>query len=364
MSAGRRVTLRAAALAFMMCLTGCASPPDETFETTEKVAVTVEPARKGSIQDTLRVTGTIAPAAGAELMVATPAPARILEMPKAEGEIVRRGDLLVRFEIPTLDADVASKESEVARARARLEAARSAETRLDGLMSRGIAARREVEEARRERIEQEAALSEASSALTAATRLRGRQTVRAPFAGMVAKRWHNPGDLVESSSGDPILRLVDPSRLQVEISVPVADLPRVTLESRGEVIGPGSTAREEAVVRTGPAAVDPATGSAAIRLSFPAPTRFPVGTTVEVTVLGQEHKEAVLVPEQAVVREGAEAFVFTVDGDGHARRRVVQLGLIGKEGAEILKGVEAGEKVIVRGQESLPDGAAVDASGA
>ena len=46
-------------------------------------------------------TGQVKPAAGAELLVTAPQEARIAEMPKGMGDRVRRGELLVRFEIPT-----------------------------------------------------------------------------------------------------------------------------------------------------------------------------------------------------------------------------------------------------------------------
>ena len=49
-------------------------------------------------------------------------------------------------------------------------------------------------------------------------------------------------------------------------------------------------------------AVDPATGSALVRLLFSKPTRLPTGTPVQVKVLGTEHHDAVLVPAAAIVR--------------------------------------------------------------
>ena len=45
----------------------------------------------------------------------------------------------------------------------------------------------------------------------------GRATVRATFDGVVAKRMHNPGDLVEATSGDPVLRIIDPRRLEADL---------------------------------------------------------------------------------------------------------------------------------------------------
>jgi RND family efflux transporter MFP subunit len=342
-----------------LLLAACAADSKEDFETTEKVVVSVEAARLGSIRDGIRVSGTVRPAAGAELLVTAPQPARIVEIPKTEGDMVRKGELLVRFEIPSLDAEIGTRESDLSRAEARLGTAGADAVRVEGLFDRGIASRKEVEDAHRELAEAQAAVSEARTALAAARQLLRREIVGAPFSGMIAGRWHNPGDLVEPSAGDPILRVIDPSRLQVEISVPVGDLPGIEVGNPAQVLGPGTYPPEEGRVLNGPSAVDPATGSAMVRVAFVKPTRLPSGTPVRVVVLGTEHRGVLLVPAGAIVHEGPSGFVFTVDGDGRARRRPVEVGITNGEDAEILSGLGAGEKVIVRGQEALPDGAAV-----
>ena len=49
-----------------------------------------------------------------------------------------------------------------------------------------------------------------------------RTVVRARFAGIVAKRFHNPGDTVDGAAGDPVLRVIDPRRLQIVSACPWA----------------------------------------------------------------------------------------------------------------------------------------------
>ena len=58
------------------------------------------PAATGSIRGVVHATGVVSPAPGAELVVIAPEPARIVEIPHAEGDRVQQGDVLVRFEIP------------------------------------------------------------------------------------------------------------------------------------------------------------------------------------------------------------------------------------------------------------------------
>ena len=107
-----------------------------------------------------------------------------------------------------------------------------------------------------------------------------------------------------------------------------------------------------------PAAVEPGTASAPVRLSFSTPHSLAVGTPVEVEIDAEEHTNVVLVPAEALVREGEETAVFVVAGE-RAERRPVVVGIVDRLHVEIREGVKAGEQVIVHGQAGLPDGAEI-----
>jgi Fe2+ transport system protein FeoA len=66
-----------------------------------------------------------------------------------------------------------------------------------------------------------------------------------------------------------------------------------------------------------------------------------------------------VVPAAAIVHEGEEAAVFVVDATSHAHRRVVVLGLVNAQEAEVKSGLQASDTVVVKGLEELPDGAQV-----
>jgi multidrug efflux pump subunit AcrA (membrane-fusion protein) len=107
-----------------------------------------------------------------------------------------------------------------------------------------------------------------------------------------------------------------------------------------------------------PAAVEAGTASAPVRLSFLGPHTLAVGTPVQVDIDAEEHTNVVLVPAQAIVREGEESAVFVAAG-GKAQRRPVVVGIVAGDQAEIKKGLKVGEPVIVSGQAGLPDGAKI-----
>jgi RND family efflux transporter MFP subunit len=337
----------------------CGTQTAEEVETAAAVTVTTAPAVRGTIRGLVHATGVVSPAPGADLVVVAPEPARIAEIPRASGERVKRGDLLVRFEIPASAAEVRKQQAEVARAEAGLENARAAQVRAGGLFDRGVAARKEVEDANRAVADAQAALAQAQAALDAADTVERRSMVRATFDGVIARRSHNPGDFVEAAASDPVLRVVDPDRLEIVAAVPLSDASRVQVGSTGRLVQAPAGASDVALtVASRPTAVEPGTATVPVRLGFARPIPIPVGTPVQVDIAAEEHRDVVLVPAAAVVREGGEAGVFVI-GDGKAHRHTVETGLTDGSNVEILSGVAAGDRVIVDGQAGLPDGAPV-----
>jgi RND family efflux transporter MFP subunit len=354
-----RVGLVVVAVAIVALLASCSQQAAEEVDSETVVSVKTAPAKVGSIRGVVHATGVVTPAPGAELMVNAPEAARIAEVPPAAGDRVRRGDVLVRFEIPTLTADVERQRAEIHRAEAALETARAAQTRARELFERGVAARREVEDANRAAADAEAALTQARSSLAASEALAARATVRATFDGIVAKRFHNPGDFVEPTASDPVLRVVDPRRLEVVASVPLADASRVQVGASAHLAAaPANTTPLDLKVVSGPSAVEIGTPTIPERLGFFGRADIAVGTPVEVDIDAEQHSNVVIVPSVAIVREAEETAVF-VAMEGKAQRRVVQIGITDGTHTEIVSGVKAGEMVIVDGQAGLPDGAAI-----
>lgn len=354
--------LRSIVFGTVLVVTGCSKEPPEEVESHTVVPVTVVPAHVGAITRLTRATGLVVPAPGAELLVVAPEPARIVDMPKAEGDLVKRGDVLVRFEIPSMAAEVSKQQAEMQRAQARLDNARAAQARAHDLFDRGVAARKEVEDADREFADANADVSGARAAANAAETIAARSVVRASFDGIVAKRSHNPGDLVEAAASDPVLRIIDPRRLEVLASVPVADSLNVKVGAPARIVDePNGLPAAVLKVVARPAAVQQGTATVSMRLSFTAATSYPVGTPVQVAIESGMHDGVVLVPVAAVVHEGEQTALFVVDKTT-AHRRVVKTGFDDGEQIEISSGVNAGEMVITSGQNGLPDGATITLS--
>ena len=223
-----RITcFRLAIPALVVLASACGQPAPEDVETQSVVPVTTTAVVVGTIRGVIHATGVVTPAPGADLVVIAPEPARILEMPKAEGNRVRRGDLLVRFEIPAITADVAARAADVTRAHAQVKNAKAAETR------RPISSIEAWPPGRKSKtriVTSPTRRLALAAALAAQVRCR-RSTasthpkVHATFDGIVARRLHNPGDQVEAAGQRfPLLRVIDPRRLEVTALVPVSEV--------------------------------------------------------------------------------------------------------------------------------------------
>ncbi len=188
----------------------------------------LSPLRPQTVEGVVAATGIVAAAPGADWTITAPEPARIVELPKAEGDRVKPGDLLVRFEIPSLATDVATRRAEVetgTRARGERpglgdapdDARRARRRGAEGARGRQARARRSARRARASRQREP----------ERRRRLPSRTVVRARFAGVIAKRAHNPGDMVEASAIGRHPARHRSGKLQVVAAVPIPDLRRV-----------------------------------------------------------------------------------------------------------------------------------------
>jgi RND family efflux transporter MFP subunit len=336
----------------------CSSPAVEDIETTGPLTVRTEAAKLDLIQTAITVTGTVTPAPGADWTITAPDAGRILELPKAEGDAVKTGDLLAKFEIPSLTSELIARQSESLQAAARLQNAKTTATRLTGLVGRGIAPQKELDDAERELQEAEAAVRQTDAAREAAELLAARTVIRARFDGVVARRWHNPGDSVEASSTDPVLRVIDPARLEVTALVPASQLALITPGHAVKVFNPTDGSEIAGTVITRPASVDGMTAAGEVRLAFGAtPAGLTVGTPVQAEITGDSQDNVLVVPSLAIFHEGDMIFVVVAGADGKAHHRPVSTGIVTRDKTQITTGLVAGDQVILSGSEPVPDGA-------
>lgn len=184
------------------------------------------------------------------------------------------------------------------------------------------------------------------------------RVVRAPFAGVLGLRQVSPGALVTPGTAIATLDALD--RVWVDFPLPESQLARA---APGQTVGGRVAAfperRFEGTVSTIDTRLDPATRSALVRADFANADRtLRPGMLVSIE-LGTATRDALLVPEIAVVQVGRDSFVWRVGADGGTERAIVEIGSRSDGRAEILSGLRAGERIVVEGTGKLRPGAKI-----
>ena len=304
-------------------------------------------AERAAIRAVLHVSGVVVPAEGGEFLVLAPEPTRLIDVTKMPGDVVKSGDVLALFDLPSAALSVSRLAAEVAAAQAQVENARINHERIRGFVERGLVPRRDLASA-------QDTLDRARTAHAAAQAGVTRATIRAPFDGIVATRSRNPGDMILSTT-DPVMRIVDPRRLEVVASIPREDQSRVVTGATARIAAAGTD-----LVRLTVAGRAASVSGEAVpfRLVFAGPHMLAVDMTVQLDIDAEARTDTVLVPAEAVIRDNGESVLFVAAGS-HAERRVVKTGIEEAARIEINDGVRAGELVITRGHVGLTDGAPI-----
>lgn len=341
----------------------CSRAPEPRVERErDRVPVAAQPVTTGTLRAVVQASGLIVPADGAEFLLVAPEPARLVEVMKAVGDVVQSGEPLVRFELTGAASDLARQRADMAAAEARVERARAGLDRARTLVDRGLIPRIDRDAALRDVADAQDALLRAQTGLKNAESAAARAVVRAPFNGVVAARLHNPGDVVQPAATDPILRIVDPARVEVLATIERVDAARVLQGASARTPNPQDGTSIPLTVMARPP-VPTSTGMVQVRLlvATAQPLPVPVDTAVAVEIDAEERTNVVFVREEWVVRERGASVVMVAVGDT-ASRRVVTTGITTEAGVEITSGLKPGDMVITQGHVGLQDGAAITAA--
>jgi RND family efflux transporter MFP subunit len=192
----------------------------------------------------------------------------------------------------------------------------------------------------------------AQAAATEAETMLGYARVVAPFAGVIARKLAEVGDL--ALPGRALFELEDPTALRLEAEVPEAIIPRVQLGAKLPVrVATLADSLEGTVAEIAPTS-DPNSRTLLVKLDLPPQPRLHGGQFGRVAVPLSQN--AVLwAPASAIIQRGQMEILFVVTNQV-ARLRLVKTGKrLGQE-VELLSGVENGESVVVEGAGRLVDG--------
>ncbi len=261
-----------------------------------------------------------------------------------DGDFVDVGDVLVELTNEEQAALLAEARANVADARTQYE-------RLEDLLDQGSVPVSDVDEA-------QARLSAMTAREQAVLARVDDRLIRAPFAGVLGFRQVSEGTLI--TPGTAITTLDDIATIKLDFSVPEVHLRAVR---QGLKLMARSAAFPERVfpgeVQTIGSRVNPVTRAVAVRALVDNPElalRPGMLMTVELTTAS---RDAVTVPETALLQRGGEAFVYTVSEDRLAAMTRIELGVRRDGWAEVRAGLAIGEEVITEGVIKVRDGVPV-----
>ncbi|WP_332686586.1 efflux RND transporter periplasmic adaptor subunit [Devosia sp.] len=317
--------------------------------------VTVQPQR---IEDLVKVTGTIHPVQEAAIAAQVSGLAETVTV--RPGDHVEAGQLLVEVGTTDLRLQLDQQRSTMASTMVQLRAAETTLERTMLLSDKGLAAQTTLDTAQAQVDQLTAAIATQQSqvALAEANLLRAR--VVAPFAGTVATRAIEPGQIV--SPGTTMLTIVDLSTVRVEVVASLSHSARIQAGQsvRLTVQGMPADAFTGTVDRVSPVA-EAGTRSIKVYLTLDNPDGLlRGGMFVTGNIVVQQDDDVLAVPAAAIQTRDEASYVLAVV-DGVLQERSIQTGAEWQTKAltEVSSGLAAGDVIVGTALSGLSNGAPV-----
>lgn len=331
----------------LVFLAGCdrgAAPGDGAAKRSPRppAAVDVVVLRDETISQSLVRPATLAPRL--EVRIFNQEEGRLTALLPYEGDSVAEGEVLARLDDRLLRASLNKAEATLKQARLDL-------SRLDRLVKREMVSAEAIERARTAVVVAEAEVSLLQTRLDYSV-------IRAPFGGVISARLVEPGDVLAKFSH--LLTLIKPSPLVAKVGVSELWLPHLAV---GDPVSlsidalPGQ--RFAASIDRIHPAVDPDSRQGVVEVLLdPPPAGARPGQFCRVTFTSPP-MQALLVPFAALQYDSGGEFVMRVDDDRKAERVAVKTGDGVGDRLQVLDGLQAGDRVVIRGLLGLKDGSRV-----
>jgi membrane fusion protein (multidrug efflux system) len=290
-----------------------------------------------------------------------------------DGADVKAGDVLFVIDPRPFRVGLNNAKAQLARDEARLANARQVAARYRPLYERQAVSRQELEQAEADEKAAAATLDTSRAAVEQAELNLGYTIVRSPVTGRMGRAEVRVGSLVGKNEATLLATVSTLDPMYVTFSVSEREALQVWRHRPAEMrTRPGSSGititlpddtayapegRLDFVDR----AVDPRTGTLALRATFPNPQRLlRPGQYVRLRVLLEERTDALVVPQAAVQESQGSASLFVVGSDQTVEARPVRMGPRVDTLWVVEDGVKPGEQVVVRGLQQVRPGMRVE----
>jgi len=341
--------------------------------------IEIEVVTPQSISGSISATGKILVPEDRTAIIGPVNPGRIVRLYAGQGTRVRKGQKLADLESADIDQAqsdylkaLADAENARRTAAAEIKLAQETYERTKVLYEKTIVPGKNLQSAERDlevaKAAGESSIAGSKAALTAArrkllilgmskARIDGLSTksdlsavfsLNSPIDGIVVERNATIGASVETNAN--LFKIIDISRVWIDANVFEKDLERVRNGQEVTLTVPAfPAARFSGRVIFVSSVVDPDSRTVKVRTEVTnVDDRLKPDMFANVEIVTDINRSAISVPQSAVLDDGGKSVVFIQDGNGY-KRRIVTPGIKGNDRVEILDGLSAGDKVVVKG---------------
>ena len=339
---------------------GAAAPGGKGKGAQPPAVVNVVAPQRQDVAVVQQANGTVTPIRTVDLHPQTTATIRQVHI--KEGQFVKQGELMFSLDDREDRANLDKAQAQVARDRASLADLERQYKRSQDLFAQHFIAQSAVDTLRaqvdqaRATLQADVAAARASSVTTSYT------AIRAPMSGRVGGINVYPGSLVQPATSLTTITQLDP--ITVAFTLPESSLPSLlAAQKRGKVEVEALPGADLAPVK-GPLSfvdntVDPQAGTIKVKAEFDnrETTLWP-GQYVNTKVIVQTLKDAVVIPQNAIITNAQGTFVYVLEKD-HSARLVPVQRVYGAGVDAAVSGLAGSEQVITDGKQNVRPGAKV-----
>lgn len=359
-----RVSHRTVAALLLAGLAAC-SGDDGGQRDRPAAVVEVAEAVERIVASSIDLTGYVR--AAKQSVIAAEVDGRAVSFPKQEGDAITKGETVVSLDDAEYAILLREAEGRLKRAEADADRAGLATERLRRLHERKIVSDEDLQNAQLALRGAEADLTLRKAELQRASLNVARCAVKAPFTGYLASRAGDVGEWIKA--GDPLFTAVDIDPIQVHVETPERYIRFIATGKEATVTVDGLPAgRFTGTVTAVAPLADATTRTFLVKVVIPnRDGAIKAGMVGRVSLTLTEPVAQLLIPRDAIIWQGPQAVVFTIDADGKAESVPVRLG--GQFGEKVAVETDAvaalfpGARLVVTGNEALRDGAPVKVVG-
>ena len=295
------------------------------------------------------------------------------------GDVVKEGQLIASLDVPELRFDLQNAEASERRAKAEMEKASAAYenthlelVRLDSAAKAqpNLIAKQDLDSARLRDQSARAALNSAKEEQNVCAASKNRfQTmldytqITAPFAGVITRRYSDPGSLIQAGTNTgsvPLVRLSQVDLLRVAFPVSVSYVAKVKVGDEVEIRIPAQDKKITAKISRVSQKVETSTRTMEAQIDLPNPDNsLTAGAYATVVFKLDHHKDVLILPLEAVTRNNTSASVFLVNKDHKLEERNIILGTESSAHLEVKQGLAVGDTVMVGSRAQFSPGQTV-----